>query len=51
MKDKEQYEEYAKDCLRMAAKASGKDKEALLKMAEAWQSRVEAAAKLKVKKD
>jgi hypothetical protein len=45
MKGAEQYKGYAEDCLRMAAKASGPDKEVLLKMAEAWKLRASAAEK------
>jgi hypothetical protein len=45
MKDAEQYRSYAEDCLRMAKKATGPDKEALLKMAEAWKVRAEAVEK------
>lgn len=43
MKEAEQYRSYAEDCLRMAKKVSEKDKETLLRMAEAWTMRAEAA--------
>jgi hypothetical protein len=43
MKEAEQYESYAEDCLRMANKGSPADREILLKMAEAWKLRAEAA--------
>jgi hypothetical protein len=43
MKEAQQYREYAADCGRMAAKASPEDKAILLKMAEAWKLRAEAA--------
>jgi len=39
MKDAKTYREYAADCIRMAKLMSLKDKEALLKMAEAWEER------------
>jgi hypothetical protein len=39
MKDAKTYREYAADCIRMAKLMGAKDKETLLKMAEAWEER------------
>jgi hypothetical protein len=43
MKDAKIYREYAADCRRMAKQAQPKDKEALIKMAEAWEERAREA--------
>ena len=43
MKDAETYRGYAADCRRMAKQAQPKDKEALIKMAEAWEERAQQA--------
>lgn len=43
MKDAKTYREYAADCTRMAKLMNPKDKEALLKMAEAWEERAREA--------
>jgi hypothetical protein len=43
MKDAKTYEEYAADCTRMAKMTSGKDRETLLKMADAWKERAREA--------
>jgi hypothetical protein len=43
MKDARTYREYAADCIRMAKLMDPKDKEALLKMAEAWEERAREA--------
>jgi hypothetical protein len=43
MKETVRYREYAAECLRMAKKASEKDRDVLLNMADAWQLRAEAA--------
>ena len=43
MKDAKTYREYAADCRRMAKQAQPKDKEALIKMAEAWEERAQEA--------
>jgi hypothetical protein len=48
MKDAKTYREYAADCNRMAKLMGRKDKETLLKMAEAWEERArEAERKVK----
>jgi hypothetical protein len=36
MQEAEKYREYATDCRRLAERASSKDKQVLLKIAEAW---------------
>lgn len=43
MKDANTYREYAADCIRMAKLMGTKDKETLLKMAEAWEERAREA--------
>lgn len=43
MKDAKTYREYAADCIRMAKLMGTKDKETLLKMAEAWEERAREA--------
>jgi hypothetical protein len=43
MKDPKTYREYAADCIRMAKLMSPTDREALLKMAEAWEDRAREA--------
>jgi hypothetical protein len=43
MKDAKTYREYAADCTRMAKLMNPKDKEVLLKMAEAWEERAREA--------
>jgi hypothetical protein len=43
MKDAKTYREYAADCRRMAQLMNRKDKEALLKMAQAWEDRAKEA--------
>ena len=51
MKDAEQYRSYAEDCLRMAGKLSGRDKDTLLKMAEVWKECAEVAERKQKIKD
>lgn len=43
MKDAKTYREYAADCIRMAKLMNPNDKQALLKMAEAWEERAREA--------
>ncbi len=43
MKDANTYRQYAADCVRIAKLMSAADKEALLKMAEAWEDRAREA--------
>ena len=45
MKEAKTYREYAADCRCMAKMMVPKDKEALLKMAEAWEERAREAEK------
>jgi hypothetical protein len=47
MKDAKTYREYAADCRRIAQLMSQKDKEALLKMAQAWEDRAKEAERRK----
>jgi hypothetical protein len=51
MKDAKTYREYAADCIRMAKLTSTKDKDALLKMAEAWEERAREAERKAKKTD
>jgi transcriptional antiterminator Rof (Rho-off) len=43
MKDAETYRNYAADCIRMANLLRDNDRDALLKMAEAWEERAKEA--------
>jgi hypothetical protein len=43
MKKAKTYREYKADCMRIAQLMSTKDKQALLKMAEAWEDRAQEA--------
>jgi hypothetical protein len=47
MKDAKTYREYAADCIRMAQLMNQKDKEALLKMGQAWEDRAKEAERRK----
>jgi hypothetical protein len=51
MKDSKTYREYAADCIRMAKLMNPKDKQALLKMAEAWEERAREAERQENKRD
>jgi hypothetical protein len=51
MKEAKTYRDYAADCIRMARLMSGKDKDALLKMAEAWEERAQEAERQGKKTD
>jgi hypothetical protein len=51
MKDAKTYREYAADCIRMAKLMGTKDKDALLKMAEAWEERAREAERQGKKTD
>jgi hypothetical protein len=44
------YRQYAADCRSLAERMPAKDKESLLKMAEAWDARAEDAERLQSKK-
>lgn len=39
------YLQYAEDCLRIAEKMQGNDRQTLLKIAEAWRTRAQAVAR------
>jgi len=43
MTDAKTYREYAADCIRIAQSMDAKDRETLLKMAEAWEDRAREA--------
>ena len=44
--EEKKYRQYAKDCVRIAASMSGKDRQTLLDIADAWEARaVEAESK------
>jgi hypothetical protein len=47
MQDVKKYHQYAEDCRRLAERASRADKEALLKIAEAWEQKAEFAERRK----
>ena len=51
MREAETYLEFARDCRRLAATASGNDKVVLLKIAEAWEAQAEAAGQKPVRLD
>jgi hypothetical protein len=44
MLDSERFGQYAKDCIRIAASMSGKDRQTLLNIAEAWEARAAEAS-------
>jgi hypothetical protein len=43
MKEAKKYREYAEDCIRIADRMDAKDKEALLRIAKAWEDRAREA--------
>ena len=43
MQDPKKYREYAAECRRMAKRATGNDKQALLNIAEAWEQQAQLA--------
>jgi hypothetical protein len=43
MQEAEKYRQFAKDCVRLAGKASASDKVVLLKIAEAWEQQATIA--------
>jgi hypothetical protein len=43
--DSEKYRKYAADCIRIARQMSGKDRQALLEIADAWEMRAREAEK------
>jgi hypothetical protein len=51
MKKAKTYREYAADCIRIAQRMRAKDKETLLKMAQAWEDRAREAERQEKKAD
>jgi hypothetical protein len=51
MRDAKTYRTYADDCRRIAERMNGKDKAALLKMAEVWDKQAEEAERLQKNSD
>jgi hypothetical protein len=51
MKDAKTYRQYAADCIRIAKSMNPKDREALLKMAEAWEERAREAERARKETD
>lgn len=49
MLESEKFKQYAQDCLRIAEKMNAKDKQTLLKIAEAWETRALEAEKKELK--
>jgi hypothetical protein len=47
MQELEKYYQYAEECKRMAERAKDKDREALLKIAEAWEQQAKVAEQRK----
>ena len=43
MRESEKFRKYAADCLRIASQMSGKDRQALLEIADAWETRAQDA--------
>ena len=50
-KQKKKYRQYAKDCVRIAASMSGKDRQTLLDIADAWEARAMEAESKRLKSD
>ena len=45
MRESEKFRKYAADCIRIASQMSGKDRQALLEIADAWEMRAQDAEK------
>ena len=45
LRESEKFREYAADCLRISRQMSGKDRLALLEIADAWETRAQDAEK------
>jgi hypothetical protein len=41
LRDSEKFRKYAADCIRIANQMSGKDRQALLEIADAWEARAQ----------
>ena len=50
MQEAEQYRQYARECVRLAATAPPKDKPVLFKIAEAWEQQAKIAEAASTKK-
>lgn len=45
MRESEKFRNYAAECIRIASQMSGKDRQALLEIADAWETRAQDAEK------
>jgi len=45
LRESEKFRKYAADCVRIASQMSGKDRQALLEIADAWETRAQDAEK------
>lgn len=45
MQESEKFRKYAVECIRIASQMSGKDRQALLEIADAWETRAQDAEK------
>ncbi len=45
LRESEKFRKYAADCIRIASQMSGKDRQALLEIADAWEMRAQDAEK------
>ncbi len=45
MRESEKFRKYAADCIRIASQMSGQDRQALLDIADAWETRAQDAEK------
>ena len=45
LRDSKKFRKYAADCIRIANQMSGKDRQALLEIAEAWEARAQDSEK------
>jgi len=50
MFESQKFRQYAQDCIRIADKMNAKDRETLLKIAEAWETRAAEAERKETKK-
>ena len=45
LRESEKFRDYAAECIRIASQMSGKDRQALLEIADAWETRAQDAEK------
>lgn len=45
LRESEKFRKYAADCIRIASQMNGKDRQALLEIADAWETRAQDAEK------